>query len=69
MSRLRYYWYKPWVVDNESILEPSYGVISSKQQDLDRHQVLPKKMILTVSHGSTVSQSEIRTHYIHCYID
>ena len=29
-------WWKPWVVVNESILEPSYVVISSKHQDLDR---------------------------------
>ena len=29
-------WCKPWVVVNEPILEPSYVVISSKHQDLDR---------------------------------
>ena len=48
-------WCKPWVVVNESILEPSYVVISSKHQDLDQALKSPsitKKIILTVSsHG------------------
>ena len=34
-------WYKPWIVINQSILEPSYVAISSKHQDLDRALKLP----------------------------
>ena len=53
-------WWKPWVVVSESILEPSYVVISSQHQDLDcslSHQVLPKKIFPSVSHGLTVFQN------------
>ena len=47
-------WCKPWVV-NESILGPTYVVISSKHQDLDC--ALPKMLILADLHGLTVFQN------------